>query len=190
MNFLKDFKELYYHELEHSDRLNKKISTNLTILTILGTGETFIWKSIVANSQIPLDYSKMDYSLTILCIISLLSLIAFFVSIVLFIKAYFGYKYEYFPILGCKKYIDKLQLLKTKKGKTNSTIASKAAHKYNDIPNTVKKLYLRCAINNRKQNIKKNHNQRNEDLFLIITLLSETVVIIYSLIFTAYIYYK
>jgi len=39
MNYYQEFKELYYKEIEHSDRINSKIPTIITFLTILATAE-------------------------------------------------------------------------------------------------------------------------------------------------------
>lgn len=46
MNLLSEYKGLYLHEIEHSDRLNNRISTCLTVLTILGSGVSGIMRNM------------------------------------------------------------------------------------------------------------------------------------------------
>ena len=41
---LQEYKELYYKEIEHSERLNSKINVCITFLTILGSAQNAIEK--------------------------------------------------------------------------------------------------------------------------------------------------
>ena len=86
MNVLEEYKELYYNSLEHSDRLNNKIGNSITFLTLIGTGNILIWSKYFT--------SIIDTVFLILCFLSTTS---FLWSGYLFVKAYSGYKYAYFP---------------------------------------------------------------------------------------------
>lgn len=46
MNLHSEYKGLYLPEIEHSDRLNNRISTCLTVLTILGSGVSGIMRNM------------------------------------------------------------------------------------------------------------------------------------------------
>ena len=43
MDLLQEYKELYYKEIEHSERLNNKIGMCITLLTILGSAQVLLW---------------------------------------------------------------------------------------------------------------------------------------------------
>jgi hypothetical protein len=46
MDFLSEYKELFYKEIEQSDRLNGKIPNNLMFLTIVGSGIIFLIQDV------------------------------------------------------------------------------------------------------------------------------------------------
>ena len=43
MNLLEEYKDLYYKEIEYSERLNNKINTGITFLTVLGSAQIILW---------------------------------------------------------------------------------------------------------------------------------------------------
>ncbi len=43
MDELEEYKELYYKEIEYTKRLNSKINTCMTFLTIIGSGVILVW---------------------------------------------------------------------------------------------------------------------------------------------------
>ena len=43
IDLLQEYKEQYYKEIEHSERLNGKINTMITFLTILGGAQVLLW---------------------------------------------------------------------------------------------------------------------------------------------------
>lgn len=83
MDELENYKELYYKEIEYTERLNSKINTCITFLTIIGSGLILVW------SQLEKVGSGIQFWLyLILCAISS---VLFIVCIYFFYKAYSGY---------------------------------------------------------------------------------------------------
>ena len=46
MDDLEEYKELYYKEIEYTERLNSRINTCITCLTILGSGVILLWSQL------------------------------------------------------------------------------------------------------------------------------------------------
>lgn len=46
MDLLEEYKDLYYREIEHAEKLNSKIQTCITFLTIIGGGITLEWAQL------------------------------------------------------------------------------------------------------------------------------------------------
>lgn len=46
MDELENYKELYYKEIEYTERLNSKINTCITFLTIIGSGLILVWSQL------------------------------------------------------------------------------------------------------------------------------------------------
>ena len=46
MDELEEYKELYYKEIEYTERLNSKINTCMTFLTIIGSGVILVWSQL------------------------------------------------------------------------------------------------------------------------------------------------
>lgn len=90
MDLLQEYKDLYYKEIEFNDRLNNKITTCITFLTVLGSGLIFLWSQI-KNYQ---TYWYMGVYL-LFCIVAT---IMFLICIFMFFKAYSGYNRPTFPI--------------------------------------------------------------------------------------------
>lgn len=90
INLLEEYKELYYKEIEHSERLNDKINNCITFITVLGSAQVLLWSQL-KNFELRL------YTLIYL-ILCIFSLVIFIVCIFYFYHAYSGYKYNYFPI--------------------------------------------------------------------------------------------
>lgn len=89
-DLLEEYKELYYKEIEFNDRLNNKITTCITFLTVLGSALIFLWTQI-KNFEL---FWYTGVYLTF-CIINT---VMFFICIFLFFKAYSGYDRPTFPI--------------------------------------------------------------------------------------------
>lgn len=90
IDLLQEYKELYYKEIEHSERLNSKINVCITFLTILGSAQILLWTQLKNFSMCIYTYIYFA-----LCIISL---VVFVISLFKFYKAYSKYNYCYFPI--------------------------------------------------------------------------------------------
>lgn len=160
MNLFDEYKNLYSHEIEFCDRLNKRITNSLGILTIIGTGEIIIWKECLK--------SEINILLFLLCFISIQS---FLITSFKFYKSYTGYKYAYYPIEETKKFIDSTYKI-VKNSKKDITIAE------NHVLKGLQENYIKCAIINRKQNIKKANAHRELNKWMIISLI--TIFISYT----------
>ncbi len=90
INLLEEYKELYYKERELNDTLNNKITTCITFLTIIGSALILLWTQFK-------NYTSCWYT-TIYFIFCVIDTIMFIACIVMFIKAYSGYKRPTFPI--------------------------------------------------------------------------------------------
>ena len=162
MDLLQEYKELYYKEIEHSDRLNNKISTCLTILTIIGTAQIFLINELILN----LSLSWFFIFYFILCLVSSIMCSK---CLICFIKAYSGYEYYYFPITGAKNYIDQI--------KTNESLSDDKQLAY--IKEMMERKFINDAIQNRQQNTKKNLLHRNLNIWLVRTF----IVVMFSFLF-------
>lgn len=163
MNLKEEYKELYYKELEICDRLNSKIGTSLTLLTIIGTGHIILWK----------DISVVDWSLwshRLYCLLIFLALISYVIAITYFIKSYSGYKYEYIPIDGCNHYIES-----AKEYAKKNNISETSLNEY--IENMFIRKYIQNTIINRKLNLRKTKLQYRLTRYICIT---------FALLFVAY----
>lgn len=154
LNLLEEYKELYYKEIEYSDRLNNKISTCITFLTILGSALILLWTQFK-------NYQLLWYT-GVYLVFCLVTTVMFCICIFKFFRTYSGYKTQYFPI---------------------KDIASQNARVLNSVPedqkenaNEVLKLamaerFINDAIHNRKLNVEKNNRHRNLIQMLMITFI-------------------
>ena len=90
MNLLEEYKDLYYKDVEFNDRLNNKITTCITFLTVLGSALILSWTQFK-------NYNLCWYTIIyfILCVVNT---VMFGICIKMFIKSYSGYKRPNFPI--------------------------------------------------------------------------------------------
>ena len=158
MDLLEEYKDLYYREIEHAEKLNSKIQTCITFLTIIGGGITLEWAQL-KNFQ----HNWYFYLYMLLCFITS---ICYFISLIKFVKAYTGYKVSYYPIKEMSEYIDdilqaygityehSLEEHKTVNAYLNYMVAQK---------------YLEDAIIHRKNNQDKNKRHRNLIKWIIVT---------------------
>lgn len=167
MDLLEQYKELYYKEIEHSERLNNKINVCITFLTILGSAQILLWT----------QFKKFSFSWY-----SLLYLIFCFVSFILFVcclyhfyHTYSGYSYRYFPI--------REMALKTQEtyyiaGNNEEDKALASQHIYN----MYCERFLNDAIANMKCNETKNNKHKKLTSFIcwsfIITIITFAISVI------------
>lgn len=90
MDLLQEYKDLYYKEIEFNDRLNNKITTCITFLTVLGSGLIFLWSQIK-------NYKAYWY-MGVYFVFCISVTIMFLICIFMFFKAYSGYNRPTFPI--------------------------------------------------------------------------------------------
>lgn len=145
MNYYQEFKELYYKELEHSDRINSKIPLIISFLTVLASAEIFFLKELVKNTA----FDKWYY--IVFLIMCTISVIMYIYSIIYFRKTYYVCEYHYIPIKDVNEYFNTVfkSNKETKEDKLNS---------WNE--NMMKRLYTNFAIWNQEQNYKKQVNHQ------------------------------
>lgn len=162
IDLLQEYKELYYHEIEHSERLNSKISTGLTLLITLISGEIVLWMDMF-----PLHITVLHMVYLFLCVFSLVPL---GLSAKYFVKSYSGYDYQYFPIakikLNIEQSIDYSNTISDGKKKLNQHIVNMFQQKFSE-----------DAVHNREQNLLKSENQR----LLTVWLITSFVIVIPAL---------
>lgn len=90
MNLLDEYKDLYYKEAEFNDRINNKITTCITFLTILGSALILLWTQFK-------NYNICWYTI-IYFIFCIIDTVMFIICIKMFISSYSGYKRPNFPI--------------------------------------------------------------------------------------------
>ncbi|MCM1416375.1 MAG: hypothetical protein NC430_10685 [bacterium] len=157
MDLLQEYKELYYKEIEFGDRLNNKITTCITFLTILGSALILLWTQIK-------NYELFWYT-GVYLVFCIIVTIMFFICIGMFFKTYSGYKTQLFPI---KSYaIQNTNVLNTvdpeQKDKAKELLKQKMAERY-----------INDAIHNRELNTIKNNRHRN-----LIKMIMATFIIMF-----------
>jgi hypothetical protein len=150
MNLLEEYKDLYYKEIEFNERLNNKITTCITFLTILGSALILLWTQLK-------NYILCWYTILyiIFCVIDTLM---FVICIVMFIKSYSGYKRPNFPIKEVA--MQNMNVLsKIPQDKTNEIMGK--------LESVMAQRFINDAIQNRNLNIIK--NRRHKQMIMMIT---------------------
>lgn len=143
MNLLQEYKELYYKEIEFNDYLNNKITTCITFLTILGSAQILLWTQF---KDFPLTWYTGVY-LVFCCA----STILFLICILLFFRAYSGYKVRRFSIkLNAQQNTNVL----------NSVPPEQRDIALKELERTMSERFVNDAIYNRELNITKNNRHR------------------------------
>lgn len=171
MDLLQEYKELYHKEIEHSERLNERISKCITYLTILGSAQILLWTQLK-------NFEIVIYTL-IYFIGCLSSLILFGVSVYKFYRAYSGYKYNYFPIKEMA--IATIQTYEIA-GHNKKDIKKANNHVYN----MYCERYLNDAISNRQNNEIKNKRHKKLINFLCISFILTALVFAYGVVIDFY----
>lgn len=152
------YENLYYKEIEFSDRLNQKCGNSIALLTVIGSGQ-----ALNASELLPIKcpLTNWDIIVTSLWVISIL---CFVDALFAFKSAYSGYKYMYFPIQGMSLTIDVAE----KRGmgeEENKVIRDRLINLYKD-----------AAINNRKSNLEKSQAHRRLNKAIIFAFVAVAVV--------------
>lgn len=156
MDELQEYKELYYKEIEYSERLNGRVATNITFLTILGSAQIFSWSQIIS-------FDIGWYFISDI-VMNIIALILFILAVIQFYKAYTGYEYHYFPISDMAK--AKAETIKIA-GKDEEKVKRAEKHIYN----MYCERFLNDSIANRKSNIEKNIRHRKLISYIYISFI-------------------
>ena len=135
MDKLNEYKEWYYKEIEHSERLNSKIAGHLTLLTVLGAGVIFIWTNIKPYCN---DCIFVSAAIITTC--------CFLLSCVFFVISYKGIKYDYLDISAMHGLLVKIDII----DRQFPNLSTDCEVKRQEL---LEKNYADFAINNRKYNI-------------------------------------
>lgn len=161
MDSLQEYKELYYKEIEHSERLNNKSNVSITFLTVLGSAQMFLWTQFKT-------FDCSVFSIIYLCL-CIASLILFIISAFIFYRTYSGYEYNYFPIEDmAKASMETYQIAK------DNQIDRKLAEEH--VYNMYCERFLNDAIVNRNANINKNNKHKKLTNTLCISLIITALV--------------
>jgi len=152
MELLEEYKDLYYKEIEYSDRLSNKINTCITFLTILGSAQILLWSQFVRFS--------LSWCTIVYLIFCALSTILFIICLHKFYKAYSGYKMSYFPIKDMAVAISQTYQMTDKKHIKKADI---------HVNNMLCECFINEAIHNRNVNITKNMKHKSLSYFICIT---------------------
>lgn len=144
MDLLQEYKELYYKEIEFNDRLNNKISTCITFLTIIGSALILLWTQFK-------NYELLWYT-GVYLVFCIIATVMFCICIGMFFKTYSGYKTQLFPIKSTA--IQNTTVL-------NSVQESQKNEAYEILELKMAERFINDAIHNRELNIKKNNRHRN-----------------------------
>lgn len=168
INQLDEYKNLYYKEIEHSERLNNKINACMTFLTILGSGQVLLWTQFR-------NFNLRLYSIIYICL-CIVSLILFVIGAVKFYKSFSGYKYNYFPIKEMAlKSIEIHNIAKASENEDDIKLAD------DYIYNMYCERFLNDAIKNRNVNIEKNTKHKNLITTICISFIVTAIVFSYGL---------
>lgn len=155
MNLLEEYKELYYKEIEFNDRLNNKITTCITFLTVLGSALILLWTQVK-------DYGLYWYTI-LYFVFCTVNTIMFFVCIFMFFKTYSGYDRPTFPIKDIAAQNTRVlnSVAPEQRDKANKLLEQKMAERF-----------VNDAINNRKLNITK-----SEKHYRLIRMIMATFIV-------------
>lgn len=153
VDLLQEYKELYYKEIELSERLSNKINTCITFLTILGSGQILIWIQLT-------NFQRNTYTIVYM-VACTLSTCLFATSLYKFYKAYSGYKMGYFPIK------DMAKAIKDTKDMAGNMVDEANEHIYN----MMCERFVNDAILNRTVNIEKNRRHKTLSYFICIAFM-------------------
>lgn len=156
MDLYQEYKDLYYKEIEHSDRLNNRVSTCLSFLTIIGAGDVFIIKELAKL------FPFSTPSAFIFLGLCLMSFVSFVCCVVSFIRAYTGYTYHFFPTMGIQGFVT--DTLRNTRGREDGKIIFSEY-----IETSIRDLYISCAAHNMEENMRKGSRYRILTVWIIRT---------------------
>lgn len=139
MKLLEEYKELYYKEIEDANRLDNKITTCITFLTVLGSAQILLWTQI--ETYEPVWYTGIYLGF---CLAGAVMLC---VCIGLFFRTYSGNETHLFPIEDfARQHMNVLaRVRKEQRDEAEQLLELKMAERF-----------VNDAIYNRKMNNRKN----------------------------------
>ncbi len=151
MNLLEEYKDLYYKEIEFNDRLNNKVTTCITFLTVLGSALILLWTQFK-------NYKLCWYTILyfIFCVVNT---VMFVICIKMFIQSYSGYKRPNFPIK---------EIASQNMNVLNSVLPNQIDEVMGILENVMAQRFINDAINNRELN--KIKSDRYNKMIKMITL--------------------
>lgn len=168
MDKLQEYKCLYEHEIDYSNQKNNRITVYLTLLTLLGTGDVYLFKSLF---PIHVCWWWIIY-LTLIVIVS----VCLIGAIKAFYTAFMNYSYSYVNMYGidrsCTQFNKQLKDQNIPEETINEIINQ-------TLYDMLSEMYLNCALQNQVTNIKK---QKNHEKFM------NTYIISIVLLMVAYVY--
>lgn len=155
MNLLEEYKDLYYKEVEFNDRLNNKITTCISFMTVLGSALILLWTQV--------KYYGLYWYTILYFIFCTVNTIMFFVCIFMFFKTYSGYDRPTFPIKD----------IATQNTRVLNSVAPEQRDKANKLlEQKMAERFVNDAINNRKLNITK-----SEKHYRLIRMIMATFIV-------------
>lgn len=151
MNLLEEYKDLYYKEIDFNDKLNNKITTCITFLTVLGSALILLWTQFK-------NYNLCWYTFLYLAL-CIIDTIMFIICIIMFIRAYSGYERPNFPIKEIA--LQNMNVLKNVSSEQKDAAMSL-------LENIMAQRFINDAIKNRELNIIKSN--RHNRMIKIITV--------------------
>ena len=157
VDYLNEYKELYYKELELKECMSSKIEVSITLITVICTGHLFLWNKMIALSIVfrivPIIFALCEF---LSCYFAVCCMIAFY-------KTYYNYIYSYINISSIDKDFKK-------------NLAYKDTIPPEEIDNAnyelLKNSFLKYTKDNRKENIRKNKNQKKLSSYIIKSIIS------------------
>lgn len=163
MELFQEYKELYYKELEHSERLNNKIGNSIAVISLIASGNLLIWQKYFTTT--------IDTIFLLLCFISF---VLFVITFFAFLRAFSGYRYAYFPTTDMNRKIEQTKI-RTKGINNGDDMAAK------HIKGMLERTYIKCANLNFDQNITKNTRYKKFTTISIISIFALVVAYIYNI---------
>lgn len=172
MLILDFYRESYHSELENKEKINNRITVPISIVTLL-IGSLFFYFDKI--DKINSDVSKVFFILFLG-----MSVIAILFSIFFLFKAYYGYQYDYIPLISeIKNFEDLLYAYHINDGKTEQQAGEFTKR---DVELFLAKVYVKSTTNNMIENERKLKYLRHAGWSLSVVLLTAVLAFMpYSL---------
>lgn len=170
IDYLSEYKDLHYKEIELQDRLNGKVPNSIAFLSLVGTGIVFLIQELF-----PIACNDVSFISILLLTLTALS---FIIAVCYFCKSYIGYKYYYFPIQDMYRVINANHKY-ARESKEDSTIKMVDEN----IRMGLESIFIESAINNRQQNVRKTKFQRNSTYWLLASVFLLAITFLFWTIF-------